>query len=603
MDTAGAQFGAINALRTGNMIVDMSVAMLIPAAFRALFDPNGWTELRRLLLSKRRRHGPTAAERSISCMTKGQSGWLGMEQKNHILQKAIKLYLTQHLQVQFPAKAQVQLTAMMDSRYGQSVDKYDPLANHRLTWIAADNEWVRVADGPLMFRQYKQDGNNGNNPPNGGNGGGNGPSEQFCIFELFCAAEDGAARIDAFIEDAVEWYRAEMFRLKDNKRWMYTMTTVEAPSKPKPPEDSGGRIRYKRYALSQHKTFEALWFPQKDALLKLLSDFQNKEGKYAVGGFPHKMGLLLHGPPGTGKTSLIKALAEHTGRSIINVSLAQIETNQALQNVMYDLALDVVGSDSTTRLTFEDIIFVIEDIDACSKIVQRRDAAGVGASASVATSDAAPSDHFSDSSEADEHGVTYSEMASRRSTPTAAPTAVTPPPFAALVPPPAPPPALSMPAPPEYGFSAGRSKWYADPDELNLAGLLNVLDGVVDTPGRMLVLTSNHPERLDPALIRPGRIDRCLLLDHLRVDEAAQMISHYFGGADVGAEQRERLEGILAREQVTPASMEQLCAEFDSVDELLDALSHGGGEGGSHSVLRDETSLQFGNAPKRQRKA
>lgn len=45
-------------------------------------------------------------------------------------------------------------------------------------------------------------------------------------------------------------------------------------------------------------------------------------------------------------------------------------------------------------------------------------------------------------------------------------------------------------------------------DELNLAGLLNVLDGVVDTPGRLLVMSTNHPEVLDPALIRPGRINR-----------------------------------------------------------------------------------------------
>jgi len=39
-------------------------------------------------------------------------------------------------------------------------------------------------------------------------------------------------------------------------------------------------------------------------------------------------------------------------------------------------------------------------------------------------------------------------------------------------------------------------------DTLNLAGILNTLDGVVDTPGRLLVMTSNHPEKLDPALIR-----------------------------------------------------------------------------------------------------
>ena len=34
-----------------------------------------------------------------------------------------------------------------------------------------------------------------------------------------------------------------------------------------------------------------------------------------------------------------------------------------------------------------------------------------------------------------------------------------------------------------------------------------MLDGVVDSPGRILIMTSNHPEKLDPALIRPGRVD------------------------------------------------------------------------------------------------
>ena len=38
------------------------------------------------------------------------------------------------------------------------------------------------------------------------------------------------------------------------------------------------------------------------SLADLLYHFQQKSGKFAVPGFPHKLGLLLFGPPGTGKT-------------------------------------------------------------------------------------------------------------------------------------------------------------------------------------------------------------------------------------------------------------------------------------------------------------
>lgn len=55
------------------------------------------------------------------------------------------------------------------------------------------------------------------------------------------------------------------------------------------------------------------------------------------------------------------------------------------------------------------------------------------------------------------------------------------------------------------------------PSRLSLSGLLNILDGVASQEGRVLIMTTNHLEKLDKALIRPGRVDMIVKFD--RADE------------------------------------------------------------------------------------
>jgi len=69
-----------------------------------------------------------------------------------------------------------------------------------------------------------------------------------------------------------------------------------------------------------------------------------------------------------------------------------------------------------------------------------------------------------------------------------------------------------------------------DQTGVTLSGLLNALDGVSSREGRILFLTTNHPERLDPALIRPGRVDRKVALRNATRDQARRLFLWFYRG-------------------------------------------------------------------------
>lgn len=56
----------------------------------------------------------------------------------------------------------------------------------------------------------------------------------------------------------------------------------------------------------------------------------------------------------------------------------------------------------------------------------------------------------------------------------------------------------------EYVDGAGRRR---NRRRVTFSGLLNALDGIRSQEGRILFMTTNHREKLDPALLRPGRCD------------------------------------------------------------------------------------------------
>ena len=70
------------------------------------------------------------------------------------------------------------------------------------------------------------------------------------------------------------------------------------------------------------------------------------------------------------------------------------------------------------------------------------------------------------------------------------------------------------------------------PNKLTFSGLLNAIDGVAAGEGRILFATTNHIERLDPALIRPGRIDRKELLGYADREQLRRLFVRFFGDND-----------------------------------------------------------------------
>jgi mitochondrial chaperone BCS1 len=60
-----------------------------------------------------------------------------------------------------------------------------------------------------------------------------------------------------------------------------------------------------------------------------------------------------------------------------------------------------------------------------------------------------------------------------------------------------------------------------------LGSLLILLDGILELYGSFIIMTTNHLEKLDPALVRPGRINYKLFLDRMKRPAMCEMIELY----------------------------------------------------------------------------
>ncbi|XP_003748167.1 mitochondrial chaperone BCS1 [Galendromus occidentalis] len=152
----------------------------------------------------------------------------------------------------------------------------------------------------------------------------------------------------------------------------------------------------------------------KERIIEDVREFIATPDWYLERGIPYRRGYLLYGPPGSGKSSFITALAGELeyGICVLNLSDRSLSDDR-LNHLM--------------NVTPPHTIVLLEDVDACF---------------------------------------------------------------------------VSREKPTEES-----SRAFEGLNRVTLSGLLNMLDGVVSAEARLLFMTTNHIDRLDPALIRPGRVD------------------------------------------------------------------------------------------------
>lgn len=257
-------------------------------------------------------------------------------------------------------------------------------------------------------------------------------------------------------------------------------------------DDEGVRYGFKKIKFESSKTFDNVFFEEKEVLQQRLEFFENNKHTYDKLGIPHTFGILMHGDPGTGKTSTIKAIANYTKRHIIAIPLYKIKEISVLMKLFLNVDIDGVN------VPFNKRIYVFEEIDCngLKDIVQQRKKTNNN---DFSINDKKQSSkHLKQLASMQENG--FEDLSSEQITSLLA-------------------------------VATTASKSETTNKSLTLGGILELLDGLVETPGRILIITTNHPDELDQALIRPGRIDMNIHFKKASRHDIASMYEMWFNNA------------------------------------------------------------------------
>ncbi len=267
----------------------------------------------------------------------------------------------------------------------------------------------------------------------------------------------------------IEWLRQSATRI-EAARATVQRVLVSTDKEIGSSREDGPRIgpNFMIYEFATTSKFEN-FFSQEAAIVKAdLDVFLKGKAAYERTGRPWTYTVMNEGPPGVGKTKLVKAIAAYTGATLIVLNLHHITDIQTLYDAFHS---SVLGGE---RVPHDQRIYYIPEVDTqMFEVLEDRGKKPATRSAG--------------------------RDAWKKSAVDAATDAVV---IGAVM-----PPAAKKPT---------------------LGEILNVLDGVPERHGHILVLDTNHLAKLDPALIRPGRVDRIVSWRKLDGENVRRYIENLF---------------------------------------------------------------------------
>ena len=285
------------------------------------------------------------------------------------------------------------------------------------------------------------------------------------------------------------------------------LVSVEPTSGKKGGGDDSG-IEFMDYEFATTSSFNNFFCNEAKIVKSDLEHFINRKVEYERIGRPWTYTVLNHGPPGVGKTKLVKAIAKMTERTLIVLNLKHIPNAMALYNVFHSSVLDGEHLPHYKRLYYVPEV----DTQAFSSLKARKGPAAATVENEIVHVDASTG------------STTVAKLAAAPPTPS-----------------------------------------------ISLGDILNVLDGVPERHGHIIIFDTNHLAELDPALTRPGRVDRILTWGKLGSDSARAFVENYYD--DVLPDNVQFEDGIY-----TGAELQTLVYKYKTLPEFLTSLGTVGDE-------------------------